>query len=54
MKVKDYERLSEEVGSSFHVKAAEGDKIMIYLMIILGAIILVGMLVILSIVVARK
>lgn len=54
VKVKDYESLSEEVSSSFHVKAAGGDKIMIYLMIILGAVILVGILVVVSIVVAKK
>jgi hypothetical protein len=54
VKVKDYESLSEEVGSSFHIKAAEGDKIMIYLMIILAAVILVGILVVLSIVLTRK
>lgn len=50
VKVKDYEDLSEEVSSSFHVRKLESDQIMIYLMIILGAVILVGILVVLSIV----
>ena len=54
VKVKDYESLSEEVSSSFHIKAAEGDKIMLYLIIILGAVVLVGILVVVSIVVAKK
>ena len=53
VKVKDYESLSEEVSSSFHVKSAGSDQIMIYLMIILGAVILVGILVIFGIVLKK-
>lgn len=52
--VKDYESLSEEVSSSFHVRGAGVDDIIVYLMIILGAVILVGILVIVNIVVAKK
>ena len=53
IKVKDYESLSEEVGSSFHVKSAGADDITIYLMIILGAIVFVGILVVVSIMVKK-
>jgi len=53
VKVKDYESLSEEVSSSFHVKGAGSDQVMVYLMIILGAIVLVGILVILSIILKK-
>ena len=51
--VKDYEGLDEEVSSSFHIKSASGDKIMIYLMIILGAIVLVGALVVFGVVLRK-
>jgi len=51
--VKDYGALSEEVSSSFHVKGAGVDQIIIYLIVILGAVILVGALVVLSIVLRR-
>ena len=53
VKVKDYESLSEEVSSSFHIKGAGTDKITVYLMIILGAVILVGILVVISIVLKK-
>ena len=54
VKVKDYESLSEEVSSSFHIKGAGIDDIVIYLIIILGAVILVGILVIVDIMVIKK
>ncbi len=53
IKVKDYESLSEEVSASFHVKKSGSDSILIYLVIILGAIILVGILVVLSIILKK-
>jgi hypothetical protein len=54
VKVTDYESLSEEVSASFHVTGAENDQIIMYLMIILGAIILVGVFVVVSIVMTRR
>ena len=54
VKVKDYESLSEEVSSSFHVKGKGVDQVLIYLMIIFWAIILVGVLVILDIVLKKR
>jgi len=53
VKVKDYGSLSEEASSSFHVKGSGSDQIVIYLMIILGAVILVGVLVVLGIVLKK-
>lgn len=52
--VKDYESLSEEVSSSFHVRGVGSDQILIYLIIILVVIVLVGILIIISIVVRKK
>lgn len=54
VKVKDYESLSEEVSASFNIKKAGGDEILLYLIAIIGAIILVGILVILTIVLKKK
>ncbi len=54
VKVTDYESLNEEVSSSFNVRGAEKDEIMVYFLIILVAIILVGVLVVFSIVQRRK
>jgi hypothetical protein len=54
VKVKDYESLSEEVSSSFHVKSAGADNITLYLIIILGVVILVGILVIVNIMMTKK
>jgi hypothetical protein len=54
VKIKDYESLSEEASSSFHVKSSSANNIILYLMIILGAIVFVGILVIYSIVTRKK
>ena len=54
VKVKDYESLSEEVSSSFHVKGGGSDQIMLYLIIIIIAIAIVGLLVIISIFVSKR
>ncbi len=53
VKVKDYETLSEEVGSSFHVRSSGIEDLKLYFLLIFGAIIFVGILVALSIL-ARK
>ena len=52
--VRDYEKLSEEVGSSFHVRGAGIDDLKLYFMLIFGAIVLVGVLVILSILLRKR
>ena len=48
VKVTDYESLNEEVSATFHVEGKGTDQIVIYFAIILGAIILVGILIIFS------
>lgn len=53
VKVKDYESLSEEVSSSFHV-TGDKDQMMLYFFILLGVIVLVGILVVFSIVLRRR
>ncbi len=53
VKIKDYETLSEEVSSSFHVKTSNNE-VTFYLVIIFAAIIFVGILVILGIILRKK
>ena len=50
IKITDYESLSEEVSSSFYVNKTNSKNIINYLILILGAIILVGVLVIIDII----
>lgn len=52
--VSDYSDLSEEIFASFHVVSKASDQFKIYFLILLGAVILVGLLVIASIFVRRK
>lgn len=54
VKVKDYESLSEEVSSSFHITSSSSGQVILYLVIILVAIVIVGFLVIISIFVSRR
>lgn len=49
VEIEDYESLSEEVSSSFNVVGSQSDQFRIYFLIILVAIILIGVLVIISI-----
>lgn len=53
VKVKDFETLSEEVSSSFHVDATS-DMVTLYLIVIFVAIVFVGILVVLSIALRKK
>lgn len=48
-KIKDYEKLSEEVSASFNVKGKGIDQIKIYFLIIIMSIFLVGFIVVLNI-----
>lgn len=50
VKVRDYESLSEEVSSSFHITSGGAGQIKIYFFILLGAVLLVGLLVIIALV----
>lgn len=54
MKVKDYETLSEEVGTSFHVTSIGNEQIKLYFFILLGAVILVGGLVVFNIKLGKR
>lgn len=54
VKVKDYESLSEEVSSSFYLRSAGSDQILIYLIIVLIGIVLIGVITIISIVARKK
>ncbi len=51
--VSDYETLSEEVSASFHV-VSRGGQLKTYFFILLGATILVGILVLISIIIGRR
>ena len=53
IKISDYGGLSEEVEASFHVMSG-GGRIKTYFFILLGATILVGILVVISIVIGRR
>jgi len=52
--ISDYEGLSEEVEASFHVIGNASDKIKLYFFILLGAVILVGILVVINIVIGKR
>lgn len=52
--VGDYDKLSEEVSATFHVVGKQSDQIKLYLLLILGAIGVVGILVIVNIFLTRK
>lgn len=54
IKITDYESLSEEVSASFQVTKSSTEDIMLYLILILGAVLLVGLLVIVTIFKVRK
>ena len=54
IKISDYEGLSKEVETSFYVTPEKGEQIKIYFFILLGAIILTGGLVVLSIIFNRR
>lgn len=54
IKITDYESLSEEVSSSFHITKSSSENIILYLILILGAIGLVVILVIISIFKRKK
>jgi hypothetical protein len=49
VKISDYNSLSEEVEASFHVISGSGEDIKIYIFILLGAVGLVGILVVINI-----
>ena len=51
--ISDYESLSEEVEASFHVISEGSEQIKVYFFILLGAVILVGVLVVISILKSR-
>ena len=53
VKISDYTDLSEEVSASFHVVSV-GGKIKTYFFILLGAVILVGLLVVINIIMGKK
>ena len=52
--VSDYEGLSEEVEASFNVIGNASDKIKLYFFILLGAVIFVGILVVINIIIDKK
>lgn len=52
--VADYENLSEEISATFHVVEKPADQIRLYFFLILGAVGVVGVLVIINIIIARK
>ena len=54
IKISDYEGLSKEVETSFYVTPEKGGQIKIYFFILLGAIILVGCLIVGVIILGRK
>ena len=54
VEISDYEDLSEEVSASFQVVRERGAQLKIYFLIILGAIVLVGLLVMVQILISRK
>ncbi len=54
VKISDYESLSEEVEASFYVVSGSGEKIKLYFFILLGAVGVVGILVVISIVFGRR
>lgn len=54
VKVSDYENLSEEVSASFHVTSEGSSQIEAYFLMLLGAVILVGILVVINILTMRK
>ncbi|MBS3087815.1 hypothetical protein J4226_04440 [Candidatus Pacearchaeota archaeon] len=53
VRVKDYDVFSEEVSSSFYVKNAGSNNIIIYLIIIIGATLLIGVLLAVSIILKK-
>lgn len=53
-RIQDYADLEEEVFASFHVVGSEADQLRLYFFVLLGAILLVGLLVIMSIVSMRR
>ena len=52
--ISDYEGLSEEVEASFQVIGNASDKIKLYFFILLGAVIFVGILVVINIIIDKK
>lgn len=54
VRIQDYELLNEEVEASFHVTSGNDGQIKLYFFILLGAVILVGILVVVSIVSGKR
>jgi len=54
IKISDYENLSEEVSTSFHVVGNKNQQLKVYFFILLGVISLVVILVIVNIIVSKK
>jgi hypothetical protein len=52
--ISDYDKLSEEVTATFHVVEKPGDQIKLYFLLLLGAVGVVGVLVVINIILSQR